>query len=130
MSQIHFMSLNVHGLGNRQKRLSIINHFLYPTTGHPPPDIIFFQETHSSLEMESLWKQDFKCRNIYFSHDKPNAGGLLTIIKSHVPFKLKNVVRSESFLLIHCTIDGEDYVLVNLRNPLLKPHKKIFLLAF
>ena len=118
------MSLNVHGLGNRQKRLSIINHFLYPTTGHPPPDIIFFQETHSSLEMESLWKQDFKCRNIYFSHDKPNAGGLLTIIKSHVPFKLKNVVRSESFLLIHCTIDGEDYVLVNLRNPLLKPQKK------
>ena len=37
-----------------------------------PKGILFLQETHSSLETEKKWIDDFKDK-IYYSHDKTNS---------------------------------------------------------
>ena len=63
-----FLSNNVKGLQSTKKRLKLFN-FLKNNIG--PKDILFLQETHSSVETEKKWIDDFKDK-IYYSHGKYN----------------------------------------------------------
>ena len=53
---------------------------------------------------------------MFFSHNSVDTGGLLIAVKPYVAFKSKNVVRTKSYLIVHCVIDGEEYTLVNVHN--------------
>ena len=64
----NFLSNNVKGLQSTKKRLKLFN-FLKNNIG--PKDILFLQETHSSVETEKKWIDDFKDK-IYYSHGKYN----------------------------------------------------------
>ena len=57
------------------------------------------------------------------------AGGLLIAIRNSVPFTLHHCASVETYLLLHCSLYNEDYVLVNIHNTLFhcKGYKQRFL---
>ena len=52
----NFLTSNVQGLQSTKKRLRLFN-FLKNKIG---PEVLFLQETHSSVEIEKKWIDDFK----------------------------------------------------------------------
>ena len=52
----NFLSNNVKGLQSTKKRLKLFNFFKNKIS---PKDIIFLQDTHSSIETEQKWIHDF-----------------------------------------------------------------------
>ena len=60
---LRLLSLNVRGIGEYTKRKKIFK-FLYDKN----VDIIYLQETHSTVDTEVLLKHQIK-GNVYFSHN-------------------------------------------------------------
>ena len=69
----NFLTNNVKGLHSTKKRLKLFN-FLRNKMGLK--GILFLQETHSSVETEKKWIDDFKDK-IYYSHGKTDTWGVL-----------------------------------------------------
>ena len=97
----NFLSNNVKGLQSSKKRLKLFN-FLKNKIG--PKGILFLQETHSSVETEKKWIDDFKDK-IYYSH-----GNLNICVKNKVHDNDGRV------LILDATINGSDYLLINVYN--------------
>ena len=108
---IHLTSYNVHGLRDYAKRKDIISHFVYPKVGSHP-DIVFFQETYSTLQVVRAWRGEFGC-DIFCSHDSVNSGGILIAAKQELGLKVSKKVATKDFLLLDCQIRGKAYTLVN-----------------
>ena len=72
----NFLSNNLKGLQSTKNRLKLFN-FLKNKIG--PKGILFLQETHSSVETEKKWIDDFKDK-IYYSLGKTNSCGILIAI--------------------------------------------------
>ena len=117
MDKFIILTVNVRGLHNYKKRKDAISHFWFPPTGNSP-HILFLQETHSTKECEKLWTQDFQSRNVFFSHNTSSSGGLLVVIRGGVPLTFHHSVVSPSYIIVHCMIAGQDYVLANVYNML------------
>ena len=115
MDKLVILTLNVRGLRNYRKRRDIISHFWFPVTD-PRPHIFLLQETHSTADIEQQWSQEFQSRNIFFSHDTTSSGGLLTVIRSGLPFTVHHIIVRLSSLAVHCSIAGEECVIVNVYN--------------
>ena len=71
---LHLISLNTQGLRNSAKR-GRLTYILQQKA-----QIIFLQETHFSLEIESLVENDFESFNIYNSYGINNSRGCANLI--------------------------------------------------
>ena len=115
MANLNFLSLNVRGLSNKRKRQAV-----FSWCKQQKSDVIFLQETHSSIGSETMWRKEWsKKGQIIFSHGKTNARGSCILIKSGLNIDIeKEVTDSDGRLIIlKAKIDGVDYVLVNLYAP-------------
>ena len=70
----NFLTNNVKGLQSSKKRIKMFEYFKSKMVPH---GILFLQETHSSIDNEKQWNDEFKGQ-IYFSHGKTNSCGVLT----------------------------------------------------
>ena len=76
MTLFNIISLNVRGLRQKQKRLSVfdwLKKFHYGDSS-----FIFMQETHSTSDVELLWKKEWG-GEIYFNHGSSNSSGVLIV---------------------------------------------------
>ena len=78
------------------------------------PKGILFLQTHSSVETENKWIDNFKDK-IYYSHGKTNSCGLLIAFYGNLNVCVKNKVNDndDRVLILEATID---YLLINLYN--------------
>ena len=111
MDRLRLMTLNVNGIRAYDKRKRIVSRFIYSITA-PSPDIFFLQETHSDKNIEKEWARDFKYR-LYFNHDSASAGGLLIGIRKGIDCQIKKKVLLPFAMIMHCSIAGADYLLIN-----------------
>ena len=74
LTDLNLISLNVRGLRDRGKRKSILE-----WCKHKKGDILFFQETYSTPEVETRWKSELG-GNAYFSHGTNHSRGVLVFI--------------------------------------------------
>ena len=112
--KFNFLTNNVKGLQSTKKRLKLFN-FLKNKIG--PKGILFLQEKQSSVEREKKWIDDFT-RKTYYSHGKTNSCGVLTATYGNWNICVKNKVYKNDgrILILEATIDGSDYLLINLFN--------------
>ena len=82
-----------------------------------PNGILFLQETHSSVETENKWIDNFNDK-IYYSQCKTNSCGVLTAIYGNVNLCVQNKVNDNDgrVLILEATTDCSDYLLINLYN--------------
>ena len=73
------LSCNVHGFHDYHSRTKVINHFLYPKTGEPRPDVFMFQETHSTADVVNSWRKQFgkTGTKVLFSHGTQHSKGVI-----------------------------------------------------
>ena len=78
MANIKLASFNVRGLLNPEKRRTIFQYFKENKL-----DLVLLQETHSKVELEKSWRDQWtKDGNIEFSHSNTQGGGTLCLKNS------------------------------------------------
>ena len=79
-----------------------------------PKGILLLQETHSSVETEKQWNDEFKDQ-LYFSHGKTNSCGVLTGFYGNTNVVIKKQLNDKNgrILILEVTIDDTEYLLIN-----------------
>ena len=81
-------------------------------------DIIFLQETYSTKEVEDIWNTQYKGK-VFYSHGTNHSCGVMILIKDDVEFEYKSSVLDTNgrYILIDATVEGSDFLLVNIYAP-------------
>ena len=113
--RINFISNNVKGLQCTNKRLKLIK---YLKDKIVPNGFLFLQETHSTVNDEIKWKDDFK-GEVFYSHGKSNSCGVLICFIGSKKFFIRNKLSDNDgrILILDVDIDDENFILINLYNP-------------
>ena len=102
----NFLANNVKGLKSSIKRVKMFEYFKNKI-GHW--GILFLQETHSSIDTEKQWNDDFK------GHGKTNSFVVPFAFYSNVNIVVKNQFNDDNgrILILEVTIDDTEYLLLN-----------------
>ena len=77
---------------------------------------MFLQETHSSVETEKQWNDEFKDQ-LYFFHGKNSRGGLTRFYGNiNVVIKKQSNDKNGRILILEKTTDDTEYLLINIYN--------------
>ena len=114
-SKITFISNNVKGIQKSVKRIKLFEYFNSFVTGN---GFIFLQETHSCINDEIKWRDEFN-GELFFSHGKTNSCRVVMGFHSSKTIKPINKISDKSgkILLVEATIDDTVFVLINIYNP-------------
>ena len=101
-------------LQSTKKQLKLFN-FLKNKMG--PKGILFFQETHSSVETENKGSDGLKGK-VYYPRGTINSCGVLIKFCGNLNICVKNKVNDNDgrVLILEATIDGFNYLLIILYN--------------
>ena len=107
---VNLISLNVRCISNFRMRRTI-----YTWYRKRKADIIFLQETHSKLETERQWKNEWGAE-IIMSHGSANSRGVAILIKKGVDCKICSKISDPSgrFIILKVIIQENVYILVNI----------------
>ena len=111
---ITVLTLNVRGLRTALKRKKVLLWIL-----HKKVDILFFQETHLTDELEYITNSQFKSFDLFYSHGSSNSRGVLIGISKRLSINNVRVNQGEKgrFLWMSVDIQGEALELVNIYAP-------------
>ena len=120
-SDLNLVSCNVNGLKLSKKRIKMfeyLNNKIYNDV------IVILQETHSSENTESEWKNDFKGK-LYFSHGTTSSRGVMIGFKTTKKFSVGKISKDDNgrILIIEALINDTSFVLVNLYNANTEPEQ-------
>ncbi len=82
--QIGFLSLNVRGLRDKTKRAQVFSWLRNRNC-----NIYFLQESHSTSDYETIWKDEWGNKNIYFSHGTSNSRGVCILFDDLCNYEVK-----------------------------------------
>lgn len=107
-------SLNCNGLGNREKRDSVLEWL-----NNKVEDILVLQETHSTLDTETSWLNAWDGQ-IHFNHGSSNARGTAILVKrtsQHVNIVNHVILSNGRAHYTEFDIDGTHFCLANIYAP-------------
>lgn len=109
-----FCTLNVKG---QQKELKRKKQYSWARDGGM--DVLFLQETHSQLESENIWRNQWAGENSYFCHGESNSRGVSTHFRNGIGAKILEVCTDPSgrFLWIKTEIKKQVWGLMNIYAP-------------
>ena len=110
------LSYNTRGIGDEAKRKKIFNYIKRNSSGK---SIIFLQETHSTKQVENLWRQQWH-GDMIFSHGTSNSKGCCIAFRYDLEYKLLSPEISDEngrFIILHIEIQGTPYILINYYGP-------------
>ena len=101
-------------LQSTEKRLKL---FKFLKNKIDPEGILFLQESHSSVETEKKWIDDFNGK-IYYLHGKTDSCAVLIAVYSNLNIYVKNKVHGNDgrVLILDATVYGSDYLVINFYN--------------
>jgi len=107
------LSLNVRGLSNPSKRKSVFNWLKRSRY-----DVIMLQESHSTVETESMWISDWP-GPVFFAHGSRNGRGCCTLVREELDFKPVSIKadRNGRFLITKCEISNDPVTIINVYAP-------------
>ena len=118
MEKLHIVTLNVNGLRTSQMKRK--KFFTWLLTCHKP-DIIMFQETHSSVKDEEKWSEDWSKwdSNIYYAHGETNSRGVCTLINPSLSSEIHQIIKSPAgrYIIMDISINNRRLTLVNIYAP-------------
>ena len=113
-NNLNFVSNNVKGLQGRDKRIKL---FEYLKNCISSNGFVFLQETHSSLNVEKKWADEFKGQ-LFFSHGKTNSCVVAIGYVGNKPCSLIIQIKDNHgrLLVLEVKIDSEILILINIYN--------------
>lgn len=109
----NFLSLNVNGIREKSKREKIC--IWCKDKG---VDIVFLQETYSTIEVEETWKLPWNGSS-YFSHGTNHSKGVLILIDYKLDIQVLNVISDDNgrYVIMECIIQGMKLIIANVYLP-------------
>lgn len=107
------MSLNVRGIRSSSKREA-----LFCWLNERKYDVVFLQETYSTIDVESIWKTQWPGK-LYFSHGSNHSCGVMILVKDDLDFKL-NLLSSDAkgrYIIMEAEVQGSSFLFVNIYAP-------------
>ena len=106
-------SLNVRGLRDTKKRRSMFHWLRKFHNG-----VVFLQESHSCLEDEKFWKNEWGA-NIIFSHGSRDSKGTAILFPNTINCNIQNSICDPDgrFIILKTEIDNEQFTFINLYAP-------------
>ena len=116
------VSQNVKGLREKIKRLTVFEHL------KKKGDIIFLQESHSTPDDESKWKEECE-GEVLFSHGASNARGVMIIFSKKLELEIvrSTLDKDGRYIIVECLIQGTRFLIWNIYAPNNKVEHKSFL---
>ena len=113
-SEITFISNNVKGIQNSVIRIKLFEYLKSYVTVN---GFIFLQETHSYINDEVKWRDEFN-GELFFSHEKTNSCGVAIGFYGSKTIEQTNKISDKSGrnLLVEATIDDTVFVLISIYN--------------
>ena len=96
--RFRIISLNVRGLGDRQKRRAVFDYY------RTRAEILCLQETHCTSECEQIWNSEWGGRGIY-SHGNSTSKGVCILFKKNFFCNIVNISRDLEGRVICCEIN-------------------------
>ena len=94
------------GIADANKRRAIFNHF------RPNADILILQETHSSQEIENMWRNEWG-GEILYSHGTTTSRGVAVLVNKSIYQKITNVYKDgEGRVLIFDILSDTTYITI------------------
>ena len=114
VNSLHIIANNIKGIQNKNKRLSIIEYFKDKIG---KKGILFLQNTLSTTTDKVKWKDEFS-GPVFYSHDTSNSCGVLIMLfgKNKICVISQITDKHRRILILDVTIDGSEYILVNIYN--------------
>ena len=113
--ELHIVSLNCNGLGQKPKRVKIFKWLKREFKG-----VYCLQETYSTEKVEKSWLRDIGHQHkLYCSHGASNSRGVCTIVpKSLAKFITKTSKDEEGrYIALQFHLGGKNYTIVNIYAP-------------
>lgn len=112
--RVKYISLNVRGISNFRKRRSIF-HWCRSQNAN----LIFLQETHSTVEQESQWKKEWGVNKMFFAHGSHNSRGVAILIKKGTDIQVKQSVIDPlgRFVILEAEVGDKKLVIANIYAP-------------
>ena len=107
------ISLNVRGISNFKKRKMI-----FTWCRKQKADIMFLQETHSKIDTEMYWKNEWG-REIIMAHGSSNSCGVAILVKKDADCTIHSKILDPSrrYIILKAEIEDKMYVLINIYAP-------------
>ena len=111
---LSIFSMNCNVLSDNLKRIAVFSKLKKKTNG-----IIMLQETHSTPEMEQRWQNDWRNKQMYFSHGASNSKGVAIIITNNYDANIVNIRRDTNgrMILLDIERNGTIYTVGNIYTP-------------
>jgi exonuclease III len=108
-----FLSLNTNGLGETNKRLSLIGWL--DKFHNASSKIILLQETHSTDRTKALWEKQWHNREIICSHGDSGSRGVAIVLPKNVDYTVNSIIRSNNgrYVSINITFGKNTFCLIN-----------------
>ena len=114
MSTVKFLTLNVRGLRNQEKRRSIFSYLK-----RQKANIYLLQETFSNAKDERIWSAEWGGQ-IFYSHGSEHSKGVCVLIKPNSPIQVEIVELDTNgrFVILRLKTPGEtNFNIVNIYAP-------------
>ena len=122
MLNSHFISLNVRGLRNKEKRSQI-----FKWSKHQKVDVLFLQETYWSCEIENIVRSEWR-GPCFFEHGSNHSRGVSILFNDKL--NVKDIVvkcrMNGQLLMLGAKIHDNDMILVNVYAPTEKQNRESF----
>ena len=107
------LSLNVRGISNFKKRKTI-----FTWCRKQKADFIFLQETHSKIDSEKCWRNEWG-GEIIMAHGSSNSRGVAILVKKDVDCTIHSKILDPlgQFVIVKAEIRDKMYVLINIYAP-------------
>ena len=105
------LSLNVRGISNFQKRKTI-----FTWCRKQKADFIFLQATHSKIDLEKCWLNEWG-GEIIMAHRSSNSRGVAILVKKDVDCTIHSKILDPTgqFVIIKTETKDKMYVLINIK---------------
>ena len=107
------MSLNVRGIRSTTKSKA-----LFTWLDERKYDIIFLQETYSTLDVENIWKMQWQGK-LQFAHGSNHSCGVMILVRSDLDFGIKSVNFDGEgrSIIMEADVQGSLFLFVNICAP-------------
>ena len=111
--ELKFLSLNVRGLNKTTKQRQLFR-WLHQETS----DVIFLQETYSSVQTVKLWEAEWGGKMLAW-HGSTHTRGVMILFKLKINVSIGNVIRAKKgrYIVSETAIDDVKCILVNIYAP-------------
>ena len=107
------LSLNVRGIRSTTKRKA-----LFTWLNERRYDIIFLQETYSTVDVEDIWRTQWRGK-LFFAHGSNHSCGVMILVRSDLDFNPRTISCDDEgrSIIIEAEVQGSPFLFVNIYAP-------------